>query len=187
MDLLASRYGIEDGDPAKIMNAVKSDTAFWQEAADQAGLTVEQFRNMRELEARNKQLLAYQQNQQAQFLAQRRYQQWQAEAEQVKAKYPNFSLEEMQGNELFTLMLKNNYPMEQAYRACSVEYLSQQAAANAEKAVTDNIKARGTRPPEAGASSTPSFQVKDDVSKLSDKDVLAVLEQIRNGGKVTFG
>ncbi len=186
MDLLASRYGIEDGDPSKIMNAVKSDTAFWQEAADAAGLSVEQYRSMRELEARNRQLLAAQQNQQAQFLAQRRYQQWQAEAEIMKQKYPNFSLDEMQGNDLFMLMLKNNYPMEQAYKACNPDQLAAQAAANAEKAVTANIQARGSRPAEAGANATPAFTVKDDVSKLTDKDVLNILSQISNGGRVSF-
>jgi len=186
MDLLASRYGIEDGNPEKIMAAVKSDTAFWQEAADAAGLTVEQYRTMRELEAKNRQLVAAQQNQQAQYLAQMRYQQWSAEAETLKGKYPQFNLDEMQGNDLFMLMLRNGYPMEQAFKACSTEYFAAQAAANAEKATVDNIKARGNRPAEAGSSATPAFTVKDDPSKLSDKDVLAVLSQISNGGHISF-
>lgn len=186
MDLLASRYGIDDGDPAKILNAVQADTAFWQEAADAAGMTVEQYRTMRQLEARNRQLMQAQQTQQAQYLAQRRYQQWQAEAEQLKAKYPAFNLEEMQGNDVFTTLLKNGFSMEQAFRSCSTEYLAAQAAVQAEKAVTDNIRARGSRPAEAGSSSKPAAEIKDDVSKLSDKDVLAVLAQIGGGKKISF-
>lgn len=188
MDLLASRYGIEDGDPAKIMSAVQSDTAFWQEAADAAGLTVEQYRRMRELEANNRQFQAMQQSQQRQYLAQRQYQKWQAEAEALKQSYPDFDLDEAMQNDMFTYLLQSgNYPMETAYKASFAEQLAAKAAANAEKAVTDNIKARGSRPTEAGASAAPAFAVKDDVSKLSDRDVLAVLSQISNGGRVTFG
>lgn len=187
MDLLASRYGIADGDAAKIMDAVKSDTAFWQEAADAAGLTVEQYRTMRELEAKNRQLIDMQQQSQAQFLAQRRYAQWQAEAEALKQTYPEFNLDEAQQNEMFCVLLRNNFPMESAYKSAFADQIAAQAAAKAQKAVTDNVKARGTRPAEAGAAATPSFTVKEDVSKLSDKDVLDVLSQISNGRKVTFG
>jgi len=186
MDLLASRYGIDDGDPAKILNAVQADTAFWQEAADAAGMTVEQYRTMRQLEAKNRQLMAAQQSQQAQYLAQRRYQQWQAEAAQLQQKYPGFSLEEMQGNDVFTTLLKNGFSMEQAFKSCSTEYLAAQAAAQTEKAVVDNIRARGSRPAEAGSSSKPAATVKDDVSILSDKDVLAILAQIGGGKKISF-
>lgn len=187
MDLLASRYGVDDGDPAKIMSAVQSDTAFWQEAADAAGMTVEQYRQMRELESKARRLTEIQENQQRQYLARQQYAQWQAEADALKQKYPEFDLEQMRGNELFTLMLKNRYPMEQAYKACNVDALQAQAAARQEQAVTANIKARGSRPAEAGAAATPAFTVKDDVSKLSDKDVLEVLAQINSGRKVTFG
>jgi hypothetical protein len=150
-------------------------------------MSVEQYRTMRQLEAQNRRLQAAQRSQQAQFLAQRRYQQWQAEAAQLQQKYPQFNLEEMQANDLFGLMLRNGYPMEQAFKACSTEYFAAQAASQAEKAVTDNIKARGSRPTEAGANATPAFQVKDDVSKLSDKDVLNILAEIGNGRRVTFG
>ncbi len=186
MDLLASRYGIEDGDAGKIMTAVQSDTAFWQDAADAAGMTVEQFRKMRELEARSKRLDAMQQSQQAQFLAQRRYQQWQAEATELRKTYPEFDLDAMQGNDLFMLMLRNNYPMEQAYKAAASDQIAAQAAASAERAVVDNIKARGSRPTEAGANASPAFTVRDDVSKLTGREVLDSFNRILNGEKITF-
>lgn len=187
MDLLASRYGIADGDAAKIMDAVKSDTAFWQEAADAAGLSVEQYRKMRELEASNRQLLAAQQTQQREYMANLQYRQWQAEAEAMKEKYPDFDLDAAQGNDLFLLMLKNRFPMEQAYKAAFADQIAAKAAADAEKAVTDNIKARGSRPAEAGANPTSAFAVKDDVSKLSGKEVLDSFQRILNGEKFSFG
>jgi len=186
IDLLDQRYGT-NGDMAALMQAIEGDRAYWQDAADQAGMTVEQYQKMQQLERQNRQYLAVQRNQQAQFLAQRRYQQWQAEAEQVKQTYPEFDLDRAQQNETFMLLLRNNYPMENAYKAAFADEIAAQTAAKTQKAVTDNIKARGTRPAEAGAAATPAFQVKDDVSKLSDQDVLEVLKQLSNGRKVTFG
>jgi hypothetical protein len=85
------------------------------------------------------------------------------------------------------VLLRNNFPMEEAYKSAFSDRILAAAIADAQKSVTDNIKARGSRPPEAGAASTPAFAVKDDVSKLSDKDVLEVLAQINSGRKVTFG
>ena len=37
LDLLMQRYGIADGDPAKLMAAVENDNAYWSEAAEEAG------------------------------------------------------------------------------------------------------------------------------------------------------
>lgn len=185
IDLLDQRYGT-NGDMAKLQAAIETDRAYWQDAADQAGMSVEQYQQMQKLQAQNRQLLAAQQSQQAQYMARLQYSKWQAEAETMKKAYPEFDLEAAMENDLFGLMLRNGYPMEQAYKACNPDRLAAQAAASAEKAVTDNIKARGARPAEAGANPTPAFTVKDDVSKLSDKDVLAVLSQISNGGHVSF-
>lgn len=186
IDILDQRYGT-NGDMAKLMAAIENDRAYWQDAADQAGMSVEQYQTMRKLEAQNKLLRSAQENQQRQWLAQRQYAQWEQEAAKMRETYPDFDLQTASENDLFRLMLHNRYPMEQAYKATFADQLVAKAAASAEKAVTDNIKARGSRPAEAGANPTPAFTVKDDVSKLTDKDVLSILGQISNGGRVTFG
>lgn len=186
IDALDARYGT-NGDMTKLMAAIDGDTAYWQEAADAAGMTVEQYQRMAKIERQNRQLLAQQQTQQAQYMANLQYSQWQAEAEAMKANTPDFDLDAALENDLFALMLKNRYPMEQAYKAAFADKIAAQAAAGAEKAVTDNIRARGSRPTEAGANATPPFTTKDDVSKLTDEDVKNILKQIGNGGKISFG
>ena len=187
VDLLDQRYGTK-GDMTKLMGAIEGDRAYWQEAADEAGMSVEQFQTLRKLEAQNRRLEDIRQNQQRQYLAQQQYRKWEAEAAVLKQTYPDFDLEEAISNDMFAYLLRSgNYPMETAYKAAFADRIAQQAAAGAEKAVTDNIKARGSRPAEAGASAAAAFTVKDDVSKLTDEDVRAVLAQIANGGKVTFG
>ncbi|MBR1659004.1 MAG: hypothetical protein IJ705_01640, partial [Oscillospiraceae bacterium] len=186
LDVLQERYGVDAADPQKLARAISDDSALWSQAAEQAGLTVEQYKQIRRLEAQNALLQERQRKSEAQSLANLQYNRWTKEAEELKGRYPEFSLESMQGNEIFYTLLKNNFPMEQAYRAASVDAIEQSAAQRAEKAITDNIRARGARPPEAGGSAAPAFRSKEDVSKLSDKDVLAILADISGGKKVSF-
>ena len=188
IDTLAQRYGITNGDMNALLSAIENDTAYWQEAADQAGMTVDQYQRMRKMELQNQKLLDYQRSQQQEYLAQRRYQAWEAEAETLKQKYPDFDLRHASENSMFLYLLQSgNYPMEEAYEAAFAKQLAANAAANAEKAVTDNIRARGSRPAEAGSASTPAFTVKDDVSKLSNEDVLTILKKLGSGERISFG
>ena len=186
IDMLDQRYGTQ-GDMQKLMSAIEGDRAYWQDAADEAGMTVEQYQKMQQLERQNRQYLAMQQKTQSQYLANLQYRQWQIEAEALQQKYPAFDLEAAQQNDMFMTLLRNKYPMEEAYKAAFADQIASQAAASAEKAITENIRARGNRPTEAGSSASPAFQVKDDVSKLSDQDILAILKQIGDGKRVTFG
>ncbi len=186
IDMLDARYGTE-GDMAKLMDAVEGDAAYWQAAADAAGMSVEAYRTMLRLDRHDRARIAAQRAQRTQYMAAARCEQWQAEAEALRGKYPQFDLETMLDDGLFTLMLRNDYPMEQAYKACKPDELAAQAAASAEKAVTDHIRARGGRPAEAGANPSPAFAVKEDVTKLSDRDVLRILGRIGSGSRVSFG
>ena len=180
LDTLSRRYGVDGSDPARLAQAIESDTALWAEAAEQAGMSVEQYNRMRQLEQQNARFLAQQRDSQARYLAERKYQQWVAEAETVKAEYPEFDFASLQGNELFGLMLKNGFPMKQAYRAVMVDDIEARAKAEQEKAVTDNIRAKGARPREAGGTGG-AFTVKEDVSKMSREQVLSVLGRIEKG------
>lgn len=187
IDMLDTRYGTK-GDMANLMSAIESDRAYWQDAADQAGMSVEQYQTMQRLQRQNDQFRAAQEEQQRQWLAERQYAKWVQEAETMKQKYPDFDLEQASANDMFLYLLKSgNYPMEQAYKAAFAEQIAAKAAASAEKAVTDNIKARGARPAEAGANPAPAFAVKDDVNNLSKEDVLAILGQISENRRISFG
>lgn len=187
IDTLSQRYGITDGDMGKLLAAIEGDTAYWQEAADNAGMTVEQYQKFRKLDMQNRRLQSIQEEQQRQFLANRQYAQWEQEAETVKQQYPEFDLQEAQQNEMFMTLLRNRFPMAEAYRSAFSERIVANAIVSAQKSVTENIKARGSRPAEAGVNSTPAYTVKDDVSKLTDQDVLAILGQIGGRNRISFG
>lgn len=186
IDMLDQRYKA-NGDVAKIAQMLEADGAFWEAAAEREGKTPEQYMQDVKKDIMIQRLTEQTRRQDAQYLANLQYQQWTKEAETMREQYPDFDLNAALENDVFSLMLRNKFPMDQAYKAAFAEQIAAKAAANAEKAVTDNIKARGSRPQEAGANATPGFTVKDDVSKLTGKEVLDSFNRILAGEKFSFG
>ena len=93
MSLLSERYGIEDGNVAKIMEAIDNDDSFWEEQALKENMTVDQLKRMRKTEAQNRQLV--ESAQRAQQIRQRDdiYARWDREAELCKQHFPEFDME----------------------------------------------------------------------------------------------
>ena len=53
LDTLGAKYGIEDGDPAKIVAAFEADNEFFEKLADDEGMTVDQYKKMLKLTQEN--------------------------------------------------------------------------------------------------------------------------------------
>ena len=111
---------------------------------------------------------------------------WAANAEALAAAHPDFDLAAMCADPTFTLLLTHGAPMERAWQAATVDARVAEAAARAEKAVADNIRARGMRPAEAGGGvARPALR--PDVAALSDDEVRGVLERLERRERVSFG
>ena len=185
IDILDQRYSA-GGDVAKIAQMLEADGEFWDAAAEREGKTREQYMQDLKKDIMIQRLTEKTRRQDAQYLANLQYQEWTKEAATMLDQYPDFDINKALENDVFALMLRNKYPMQRAYMAAFAEEIAAKAAASAQKAVTDNIKARGSRPQEAGANATPAFTVKDDVSKLSGKEVLDSFNRILGGERITF-
>ncbi len=190
IDLLMQRYKIADGDPSKLAQAVENDDAYWSQAAEEAGMSVEQYKKFQRLQRENAALLQAQQQSQAQKRANEKLQQWYTEAEQVKALYPSFDLSAEAQNPQFLAMLRSGVPVQHAYEVIHMEEIKAGVAAlqakATEKQVVDGIRAKGARPQENGISSQGAFTVKDDVSKLTRKDRAEIARRASMGETITF-
>lgn len=183
LDMLMQRYGSKD--MASLQTAIEGDSAYWQEAADEAGMSVSQFMEFQKLQRENRALL----QQQEAFLNQQRVDQqllhWSQEAEALKQLFPNFDLEAESQNPDFIHMLQSGTPMEHAYKVLHLdEILNNErnvTAANTEKQVMDNIRARGQRPQEAGLNSNNAITYKTDVNAMSDKEILEIARRANRG------
>lgn len=156
IDTLSSRYGITDGDMGKLAQAIESDESLWSEAAEEAGMTVEQFRHVKQIEAENARFKAAQQQNIRQQMAQRQMEVWNGQVEEVRKSYPNFNLEDELNNPGFKAMLRAGASIRNAYEATHLDDIKKSLVASTAqqttKEVTDNIKAKGMRPTEVGGS-----------------------------------
>lgn len=188
IDLLTQRYG--ESDMAKLAEKINNDTAYWQEAAEEAGMSVDQYKEMQRLQRENKALQEAQRRAASENAAQQQLQKWYAEAEALKEKFPGFDLEAEAGDQRFVSMLKSGVPMEHAYKVLHMDDMMMDAmsvtAARTEQRVTENIRARGARPAEAGITAQGAYTVKDDVSKLTKKDRAEIAKRASRGEKITF-
>lgn len=190
LDMLMQRYKIADGDMDKLARAVENDSAYWSQAAEEAGMSVEQYKQMQRLERENAALLNAQRQQRGQQAAQQQLQRWYGEAEQARSLYPSFDLSAEVQNPQFLSMLRAGVPVRHAYEVVHMDEIkagvAQLTAQATEKQVVDGIRARGARPQENGTTSQSAFTVKDDVSKLSKKDRAEIARRAMMGEKITF-
>lgn len=185
IDMLMQRYKIGDGDTAKLAAAIENDDAYWSEAAEEAGMSVEQYKQFQKLQRDNAALLQDQRRRQSQQSAQQQLQRWYGEAEQVKGVYPDFDLNTEVKNPQFLSMLKVGIPVQHAYEVMHMDDIkagvAQTTAKSTEKKVVDSIRAKGARPAENGTSSQSAFTVKDDPSAWSKQERAEVARRVARG------
>lgn len=191
IDLLMQRYQIPDGDLSKLTAAIENDDAYWSEAAEEAGMTVDQYKRLQKLQRENAELLRERRMHQGQQAAQQQLRKWYSESEQVKSLYPSFDLSAEVKNPEFLSMLRAGVPVQHAYEVIHMAQIkagvAQMTAKATEKQVVAGIRAKGARPAENGtAAQSAAFTVKDDPSKWTRKDRAEVARRVARGETITL-
>jgi hypothetical protein len=196
LQMLAERYGLEDPKDLKaIMKAMEDDDGYYEEEAMRRDMSVAQLKQMKQMERENAQFKRAQAEQERQQNADRIYQGWLQQSEQVKQAYGNFDLRSEIGNpetgERFMGLLRSGIDVKTAYEVIhkddiiggAMAYTAQQT----EKRVTDSIRARGMRPTENGSSGNAAAVVrKADVNTLSRKDRDEIARRVMRGERISF-
>lgn len=188
LDMLMQRYKIADGDLGKLTQAIENDNAYWSQAAEEAGMSVEQYKQFQKLQRENAQLLQAQRRSQNQQAAEKQLQKWYQEAEAMKADYPDFDLGRESQDPLFLSMLRSGVPVKLAYEVMHMDEIkstvAQTTAQQTEKQVVEGIRAKGARPAENGTSSQSGFVVKDDPAKWTKKDRAEIVRRVQRGEQI---
>lgn len=158
IDSLASKYGIEDGDPDKLSEALDQDTTFWEEAAEKAGFEdVKQYRMFQQLQAENARFQDAQRQAEAEKQIEQQVQTWAQQAKELQdaGDYQFDPLTELKNPDMQRL-LQAGIPFRTAYESVHMDDIKQSiakaAATSTEKRVVDTVRAKGVRPKENGAS-----------------------------------
>jgi len=131
IDMLMQRYKIADGDIAKLTAAIEGDDEYWADAAEDAGMTIEQYKKFQKLQRENEALVKEQRSRMGQEQAEMQLRRWQTDADALKAKFPAFDLSTEIADPQFKSLLKAGVPMEQAYKVIHMDSMMSDAVGNA--------------------------------------------------------
>lgn len=188
IDLLSTRYGVKDGDMDGLMKAIQGDKGMWESAAEEAGMPVDQYKAFQAMRAENQRLHEAQRESIARQIAQRQAAQWQADSAGMTDIYPGFDLQAELQNPAFKAMLRAGASVRNAYEACHIDEIKtrlvQETAKTTEKKVTDNIRAKGGRPAEAGGA--PGVTVKFSVENSTKEQRAELARRAKAGEKIRF-
>ena len=190
MDMLRQRYGV-DGDVNALIKAFEEDTHFWESAAEEKGMTVEQYKAMQKLERENAELLAERKRKAGQAQAQAQIDTWYREAEEVKKTYPSFDFKAEVQNRDFLGLLRKGISVQQAYELVHRDEIQGAIAKSAANAAGEQmaarIKAKSSRPSENGMSSQSAAVIKkDSASSLTRRDRAEIAKLVQRGERITF-
>ena len=192
MEILAQKYGVSDPEDAEgLLKAIQQDNTFYEDAAAEAGLTVEQYKHMQQMELENRQLKQYREEAERQRQTDMIYSGWLREAEELRNFYPNFDLyKELNKFPDFGRMLSAGVNVKTAYEALHHDEIimgaMQTTAQRIAKKTADGIASRQTRPPENGLGSQASANVKTDVRKLTKEDRMEIARRAARGEIISF-
>lgn len=201
LEAIAEKYGTDATDLTALTDAIRNgvvkDDAYFEKIAMGKGISVRTAREMDKLETQNKRLTAQQQAaQQMQKAAAERARiaqiqaRWDAEADALKAKYPDFDRDEVLANPDVEKMMRAGCSMEAAYRAAYFDRLmARQTAATAqqtEQGVLNRVQQRASRPAENGTRPGGAVQTHLDVEHMSRKDREALEKRVLRGEIITL-
>ena len=188
MDVLRDRYKTED--TKTLLQAIQDDNDLWQEAADEEGLTVEQYKKFMRLERQEEKRKKEDADRKVQAEVDRQMKEWFNQGEALKNKFPTFDLQNEIQNPRFLSMLRSGVDVETAFKAAHMDEIMTDAMRmtqqETEKKVTDGIRAKGNRPLENGSGRRSAFTVKSDVTKLTKEDRAEIARRAAGGEHITF-
>lgn len=201
IDTLMRHYGVSDGDMSKLREAFEGDAALnsvlYNAEAESMGMSVEQYREYARMQQENEALKRQEEDRQRQQKADETYNDWIRQASELvgtadaPGEYPDFDLKrEVAENPRFIAMLRAGVPVKDAYEVSHLGDIQARSAAKAaaemEKRVMDNVRAKGMRPNENGTTSQPGVIVKSDPSKFTKADRAEIARRVRRGERIVF-
>lgn len=192
MNAVAMKYGIDPTDTDGILKAVAEDESYYETAADEAGMSVEQYKKMKRLEAENAQLQAIRQEEDRRKEFDAKYAEWSMQADFARNEYPNLDLNtEMQNKDFFGLLTRG-IDVKTAYQVIHQDDIVQSAISTAtqrtaqavQQQTVNNIRSKGLRPDESAGSSQAGFTFKADPHKWTKADREEIAKRVASGEKI---
>lgn len=120
----------------------------------------------------------------------RRLERWAKQARATAELYPDFDLSREIRDPRFQTLLRCGVPVLAAYEVCHLEDIkaavARSAALRRERAVTEDIRARGGRPAENGAGSGNAVTARTDLERMTREDREELARRAAGGEIITL-
>ncbi len=199
LDTLMRHYGVTDGDMNKLRAAFEGDAALnsvlYSAEAESMGMSVEQYRQYVRMQQENEAFKRQEEDRRRQQRADETYNDWIRQAaalvgtKDAPGDYPDFDLKhEVAENPRFIAMLRAGVPVRDAYEVSHLGDIQARSAAKAaaemEKRVMDNVRAKGMRPNENGTTSRPGVVLSGDPRAKTKEGRAELARLARNGTRI---
>lgn len=198
---LSEAYGVDASDMDGLIDAVKNgrvkDDAYYENLAQERGVSVKTARELDKMESdlrrandQNAKLQAMRQEAERQQRAAQIRAQWDAQAEQLKAQYPDFDLQEVLDNPQVAKLMRMGCSMPEAYRAAYFDHIMEQnearTAQRVEQGVAARIQQRASRPGENGTRPGGAVTTHVDISNTTRRQREELERRARRGEKIVL-
>ena len=204
LEALGEAYGIDAGNAENLealTEAVKSgkvkNDEYYETLAAERGISVKTARELDKMEGELQRANAEKQRAEQMRLAAEHQQraaavraQWEAEAAQLKEKYPAFELDEVLNNPSVADMIRRGIGLEAAYRAAYFDQLMTESTARTAKQVEQGVAARiqqrAQRPAENGAHPGAAAETKVDVAHMTRQQRKELARRAQRGERIVL-
>jgi len=194
LDTLMAKHGVKSME--ELQAAIDADASYFEDAANEAGMTVEQYKRFQAVERENARLREAEEHRAQREGVERAAQEWMQQAEALKQKFPDFDLQReindpVTGERFVSLLRSGNIGVDVAYQVIHMDELMSgaigQAVRTAQEKVINNIRARGLRPSENGnGGGAAGVIVKKDPSKFTKADRNEISRRVMRGEEINL-
>ena len=193
VEMLMKKFNIEDGDAQKLERMIDENMNFTEKKANTENINSEENdTDMKHLElikrliAENNFLKKDRETNMRSMEARNRAQQWRAQAEETKKKYPDFDFERELSNPEFCRLLRAGVSVKSAYEVLNIESILDSNSKNAEKKIVDSIRYKKNRPVENGSEPNGGILLSNHIGKLTKKQRAELAKRAASGERIEF-
>lgn len=189
-DFVEDMMAMHEAKDVKELHA-KLKKAYAEEYAIENGVSNDIGEKMMDLRVRERRDAIARENYEMQMKAERQFESWMREAEEVKKVYPDFNLEDELENPRFRNYLTSTderfrMPMKQIFEMFHHEELVDAAEKRAAAAYAQSVNANISRPVENGTGNQSAVSSMSEVSKLTRKQRAEFATRAMRGEKISF-
>jgi len=189
---LAVKLGMDEDDIEGVAELILDDDSLYEEEAEEAGMTVEGYKNYLAMEEENRQMRQREQEEQETQMLRAHFQDLARQGEEMKKTFPNFDINAEMENPAFRRLVAPNsgLSVHAAYYAIHHAELEPQAMAygiqTAQQRMSQTLQANRARPVEGAMKSGQPAEMHIDPRSLTREQRQKLKEEARRGKIIVF-